>query len=118
MSEPSQTNRPAEPVNPYAGTPTWQGPPQGAPEPGDPWAQPPAWIPPEHPQSATVLLLGVLGLFSVVTAPFALVIGMRARAEVAAGHYAPSTRLTIGWALGLAVTLGALVGLLLLGGGA
>lgn len=112
MTEPPQPFRP-QPVNPYEGTP----------QPLGTWAQPPAaYAPtlPEHPEASTVLILGVLGLLVAVTGPFALVIGSRARADVAAGRYAASGALTAGWVLGIITTvyLALLVILFLLGIGA
>ncbi len=71
-------------------------------------AYPPApygYAMPEHPQGTTILVLGILGLFFAVTGPFALVMGNRARKEVAAGQYAPSTSVTIGWVLGIVTTV-------------
>lgn len=65
---------------------------------------------PEHPQASTVLILGILGLFVAVTAPFAVVIGNRARRDVAAGRYAPSTSLSVGWVLGIIITIPLVLG--------
>ncbi|WP_232549150.1 DUF4190 domain-containing protein [Propioniciclava soli] len=56
---------------------------------------------PEHPQATTILILGIVGLFVAVTGPFAWVMGNKARREVAAGQFAPSTSLTVGWVLGI-----------------
>ncbi len=101
-----------EPTNPYAGTPqplgSW-GPPR------TPSTYRPTLA--EHPEATTVLILGVLGLFVAVTGPFAWVIGSRARAEVAAGRFAPTGALTAGWVLGLITTvyLAVIVLLLVLG---
>lgn len=89
-----------EPTNPYAGTP----------EPLGVWGQAPLYAHrpvslPEHPQAATVLVLGLLGLLVMVTGPVAWVMGSRARAEVAVGRYAASSTLTAGWVLGIVTTL-------------
>ncbi|HHU37899.1 MAG TPA: DUF4190 domain-containing protein [Propionibacterium sp.] len=103
MTEPPQPHRPAAQANPYDGTPG----PTGT------WDRPAYAVPralPEHPQTSTVLLLGVLGLVLFVTGPFAWVMGSRARAEVAAGRYAPSPLLTAGWALGILTTVCLVVG--------
>lgn len=67
---------------------------------------------PEHPQATTVLILGILGLFVAVTGPFAVVIGNGARRDVAAGRYAPSTSLTVGWVLGIISTISLALGAL------
>ncbi len=102
--------------------PSWQ---PGAPDAQPPFPQPPAAQPlapqgpdpaypaapisgyalPEHPQGTTILVLGILGLFFAVTGPFALVMGNRARKDIAAGQYAQSTSVTIGWVLGIITTL-------------
>ena len=89
-----------EPTNPYAGTPE----PLGAWGPAPLSAHRPVSLP-EHPQAAPVLVLGLLGLLVIVTGPVAWAIGSRARAEVAAGRYAPSSVLTAGWVLGIVTTL-------------
>lgn len=67
----------------------------------------------EHPHGVIVLVLGILGIVGVgITGPFAWFIGSRARKEVAAGRYAESSALTIGWVLGMISTV--LLGLALL----
>ena len=60
---------------------------------------------PEHPQSVLVLVLGLSSLFTGITAPIACAIGSGARREVAAGRYAESPALTVGWILGIVVSL-------------
>ncbi|MBK8461977.1 MAG: DUF4190 domain-containing protein [Nigerium sp.] len=60
---------------------------------------------PEHPQATTILVLGILGLFFAVTGPFALVMGNRARKDIAAGQYAQNPSVTIGWVLGIVTTV-------------
>ena len=99
MTEPPQPIRP-QPVNPYAGTPQPLGS-WGTPQPlytATPTLR-------EHPQAGTVLV-------AIVTGPFAWAMGSKARAEVAGGRYAPSTALTLGWALGIATTVLLLMGVL------
>jgi len=60
---------------------------------------------PEHPQGVLVLILGLCSLFVGITAPVAWAIGSSARREVAAGRYAESPALTVGWVLGIIITL-------------
>ena len=100
MTEPPQPIRPPQPGNPYAGTPrplgTWGTPPPL-------YGATPSLR--EHPQSGTVLVVGLISLFAIVTGPFAWAMGSKARAEVASGRYAPSTALTLGWALGIVTTV-------------
>ena len=61
----------------------------------------------EHPQSTTVLILGILSLFIGITGPFAWFLGSQARREVAAnpGRWVPSGSLTVGYVLGIVSTL-------------
>jgi hypothetical protein len=59
---------------------------------------------PDHPSSTVVLVLGLIGMFVFpLTAPFAWVLGSRARAEIAAnpGRWGSSSALTVGWVLGI-----------------
>ncbi|MFC5727544.1 MULTISPECIES: hypothetical protein [Nocardioides] len=60
--------------------------------------------PPDHPQAATVLVLGVLGMaLCQVVAPFAWFIGSRVRREIAesGGRLGGQQMVTIGWVLGI-----------------
>lgn len=95
--------QPSLPAQPFPGAA------QYAPEPWATGGYPVGYGTParEHPQATTVLVLGILGLFMGITAPFAWFLGSQARREVAAnpGRWAPSSSLTIGWALGVGVTL-------------
>lgn len=53
-----------------------------------------------------ILILGVLALVvSGITGPFAWVMGNKAKKEIAAGQYAPSSSVTIGWVLGIIGTI-------------
>lgn len=59
---------------------------------------------PDHPSSTVVLVLGLIGMFLFPpTAPFAWVMGSKARAEMAAypGRWGSSGTLTVGWVLGI-----------------
>lgn len=63
---------------------------------------------PDHPQSVTVFVLGLLSLFfGGVTGPFALVMGRNARREMAQapGRYRDSGLLTAGWVMGIIGTV-------------
>lgn len=69
--------------------------------------QPYGMAPQEHPQGTTVLILGILGFFVGVTAPFAWYIGSKAIKEIRASGatYANESQITIGRILGIVVTL-------------
>jgi|GEM_PF-487405 len=59
---------------------------------------------PDHPSSTVVLVLGLIGMFLFpITAPFAWVMGSKARAEMKAypGRWGSSGTLTVGWVLGV-----------------
>lgn len=59
---------------------------------------------PDHPSSTVVLVLGLIGMFLFpLTAPFAWVMGSKARAEMAAypGRWGSSGTLTVGWVMGI-----------------
>lgn len=61
-------------------------------------------VAPDHPNATLVLVLGLIGMFVFpLTAPFAWVLGSRARAEMAAfpGRWGSSGTLTVGWVLGI-----------------
>lgn len=62
---------------------------------------------PEHPQGTIVLILGILGFFTGVTAPFAWYLGSKATREIKASGiaYANETQIRIGRVLGIVVTL-------------
>lgn len=69
--------------------------------------QPYGMAPQEHPQGTAVLILGILGFFVGVTAPFAWYLGSKALKEVRASgqHFANEQYLNIGRILGIVVTL-------------
>lgn len=86
--------------------------------------QPPYFVPPNHPQATTVLVLGILGIVVCgVLGPFAWTMGNRVVAEIDAsgGRVGGRTEANVGRILGivatalLAVSLVALVGILVLG---
>lgn len=126
---PSWTGYPASPAYQEPPAPNYANPVYEAPAPGSsgalaPWpgaAYPSTYgygygaAQPEHPQAVLVLVLGVLGLFtSGLTAPFAWVIGSRARADMRRnpGAWRPSGALTTGWVLGI---IGTVLWLLVIG---
>jgi hypothetical protein len=63
---------------------------------------------PAHPQATTILILGVLGLVILVTAPAAWIMGNKARKEMRQfpGRYQETSSLTVGWVLGIIGTAG------------
>jgi hypothetical protein len=58
---------------------------------------------PAHPQATTILTLAILGLFILVTAPAAWIMGNKARREMRQfpGRYQETSSLTVGWVLGI-----------------
>lgn len=69
--------------------------------------QPPYFIPPNHPQATTVLVLGILGLVVCgVIGPFAWSIGNRVVAEIDAsgGRVGGRTEANVGRILGIVAT--------------
>lgn len=74
-----------------------------------PPAPPGSWAPPlpDHPRGTTVLVLGILSLTVWVTAPFAWVLGSKAKREIAASgqHWGNERDLEIGRILGMVLTL-------------
>lgn len=62
---------------------------------------------PEHPQGTIILVLGILGFFTIVTAPFAWYLGSKTTKEIKASGVAYSNEsfITIGRILGIVITL-------------
>jgi hypothetical protein len=85
MSEPRQSGSPAVPA---------YGPPYPL-------------VPQDHPQGTTVLVLGIVGLFVAICAPFAWYIGSKALKEIRASgtRYANEQQIVIGRILGMIVTI-------------
>lgn len=79
---------------------------QPAPGPVSPYGQPYPILP-EHPQGTLVLVMGIIGIFTLITGPIALVIGGKARKEIAAtgARYSNEQSITIGWVLGIVGTV-------------
>ena len=98
------------PPPPSAGPPPPQGPPQPPQNPYHPHGAPgygpggvPPWAP-DHPDSATVLILGILGItVCQVVAPFAWVKGSRVKREIDAsgGTLGGRSQVQIGYVLGI-----------------
>ncbi|GAA3816408.1 hypothetical protein [Nocardioides panacisoli] len=94
------------------------GPYGGGPYPPSPGYPGYGYPPPaaDHPQTTTIMILGILGLvLCQVCAPFAWVMGSRARKEIAAappGTYGPSTGITVGWVLGIVGSVLLILGVL------
>lgn len=77
------------------------------------YGQPYPMTPPEHPQGTTVLVLGILGFFFGLCAPFAWYMGSQALKEGRAAGvvFANQQSLVIGRILGMVVTILAIVGI-------
>lgn len=103
---------------PYAGQQPYPGQPYGYPAqpyPPQPYAQQPyGYHRPDHPKATTALVLGLIGLLGGLTiglpllaAPFAWVIGHRARKEIRAsgGYYGGESNATAGMVLGIVGTI-------------
>ena len=86
--------------NPYE-----QYPPGNSPYPYG--GQPYPMAPQEHPQGTTVLILGILGFFVGVTAPFAWYLGSKAMKEIRASGatYSNVQQINIGRILGMILTI-------------
>jgi sulfite exporter TauE/SafE len=69
----------------------------------------------DHPQGMTILILGILGIVCcAICAPFAWVMGNRAKAEIDAnpGRYKNESYVTIGRILGMVGTILAVIGII------
>lgn len=72
---------------------------------------------PDHPDSTTVLVLGIVSIVVCgLTGPFAWIKGNKARADINAnpGMYGPSTSLTVGWVLGIIGSIGLILSALMM----
>lgn len=72
-------------------------------------------VAPEHPQGTTVLVLGIVGLFFGLAAPFAWYLGSKALKEIRSSGrvYSNTTSVTVGRILGIIVTILMLIGLVI-----
>lgn len=56
----------------------------------------------DHPQATTILVLGILGVVGLpIVAPFAWVMGNKARKEIQQGLYRENGSITAGWVMGI-----------------
>ncbi len=71
--------------------------------------------PHEHPQGTSILVLGIVGIFSGICAPIAWYMGNKARKEIAAGgmHYSNEQNINIGKIIGMVVSILAIIGLVI-----
>ncbi len=136
MSQPPQPD-PFEPYQPGAGTGenAAGGPPPPPTAPaqqssygyGQPYAQPYAQpyvqgygqygygaAVPDHPQATTVLVLGIASVFVGVVGPVAWIMGSRVKKEIEAsnGRLGGLQNVTIGWILGIIMSVLLILGLL------
>ena len=81
-----------------------------------PYGQPYPALPQPHPQGTLVLVLGILGFFVALCAPFAWYFGSRALKEIQASgnRYSNEDQIRVGRILGMIVTIIAIVGLVFL----
>lgn len=77
------------------------------------YGQPYPALPQPHPQGTTVLVLGVLGFFVTLCAPFAWYIGSKALKEIEASgaRYSNEDQIRVGRVLGMIITILAIIGL-------
>ena len=70
----------------------------------------------EHPQGTTILVLGILGFFFAICAPFAWYLGNKALREIrsSGAHYSNEQNVVIGRILGMIVSILTIVGIVLL----
>lgn len=63
--------------------------------------------PPEHPQTTTVLVLGIVSLFCALTGPFAWVMGKKALNEIdySGGAVGGRSNVMIGYVLGIITSI-------------
>jgi hypothetical protein len=105
-------------TDPYSPSPSQPNDPYSSPPPSQPTApnQPAApmqygqsypMAPQEHPQGTTVLVLGIVGIFFTLAAPFAWYLGSKALKEIRASgqHYSNEQNINIGRILGMVFTI-------------
>ena len=99
---PSGDNQP----NPYAPSGQYQPNPYAPSGPPVPYSQPYGALP-EHPQGTTILVLGIVGIFTAVCAPIAWVLGSKAKKEIAASgmSYSNESNINIGRVLGMVFSI-------------
>jgi hypothetical protein len=86
---------------------------QHYPQTPQPYGQPYSLAPREHPQGNAVLILGIVGLFVTICAPFAWYLGSKALKEIRASGvtYANEQSIVIGRILGMIVTILGIIGI-------
>ena|SRR5690242_8438999 len=78
-----------------------------------PYGQPYPALPQPHPQGTVVLVLGIVGFFVTLCAPFAWYFGSKALKEINASgvRYSNEDQIRVGRVLGMIVSILAIVGL-------
>ncbi len=79
--------------------------PDGLANPAIPYPVQPYGAQQEHPQATTVLILGVIGLFTGILGPVAWYLGNKAQRECNAGMYVSTGALKAGRILGIVETI-------------
>lgn len=92
-------------LNPYEQPPNPYGPPGAYGQPYG-YAQP-YGMPMEHPQGTLILVLGILGFVTGLSAPVAWYLGSKVRKEIAASgiHYANEGNIRAGQVMGIVMTI-------------
>ncbi|HEY5847800.1 MAG TPA: hypothetical protein VIT42_13525 [Microlunatus sp.] len=103
---------PSQPNDPYAPPPSQPGAPNQPAAPV-PYGQTYPMAAQEHPQGTTVLVLGIVGIFFTLAAPFAWYLGSKAMKEIRASgqQYSNEQNINIGRILGMVFTIIGIVGL-------
>jgi hypothetical protein len=80
---------------------------QPNPQTPQPYGQPYPLVPLDHPQGNTVLVLGIVGLFVGLCAPFAWYLGSKALKEIRASgiRYANEQSIVVGRILGIIISI-------------
>lgn len=78
-----------------------------------PYGQPYPALPQPHPQGTIVLVLGILGFFVTICAPFAWYFGSKALKEIQASgvRYSNEDQIRIGRILGMIISILAIIGI-------
>jgi hypothetical protein len=95
----------SDPYDPNAAPPPGQGPGRYGPPPYG--QQGYSQAAPDHPQGTVVLVLGIVGIFVGICAPFAWYLGSKALKEIRASGqtYANEQQIVIGRILGIVITI-------------
>jgi hypothetical protein len=78
-----------------------------------PYGQPYPALPQPHPQGTIVLVLGILGFFVTLCAPFAWYFGSKALKEIQASgaRYSNEDQIRVGRILGMIISILAIIGI-------